>query len=67
MMKVLHYIPSIDESSGGVGAYMQLIARDLGNLCELHVITHKGNNERVLLFITYHINGSLGIIAKSYF
>ena len=47
-MKVLHYIPSIDESSGVVGAYMQLIARDLGNLCELHVITHKGNNERVL-------------------
>lgn len=47
-MKILHYIPSIDESSGGVGAYMQLLARDLGKLCELHVVTHKGNNERVL-------------------
>lgn len=41
IMKILHYIPSIDESSGGVGAYMQLLARDLGKLCELHVITHK--------------------------
>ena len=37
-MKILHYIPSIDESSGGVGAYMQLLARDLGKLCELHFI-----------------------------
>lgn len=47
-MKILHYIPSIDESSGGVGAYMQLLSRDLGSLCELHVLTHKGTNERVL-------------------
>lgn len=41
MMKILHYIPSIDKSSGGVGAYMQLLARDLGRLCELHIITHE--------------------------
>lgn len=39
-MNILHYIPSIDESSGGVGAYMQLLSRDLGKLCELHVVTH---------------------------
>lgn len=45
-MKILHYIPSIDETSGGVGAYMQLLARDLGKLCELHVVTHK--SERML-------------------
>ena len=38
-MKILHYIPSIDEASGGVGAYMQLLTRDLGALCELHVVT----------------------------
>ena len=44
-MKVLHYIPSIDKSSGGVGAYMQLLARDLGKLCELHVLTHHGDDE----------------------
>jgi glycosyltransferase involved in cell wall biosynthesis len=39
-MKILHYIPSIDRSSGGIGAYMQLLTRDLGRLCELHVVTH---------------------------
>ena len=44
-MKILHYIPSIDENSGGVGAYMQLLARDLGKLCELHVLTHKSRDE----------------------
>ena len=41
MMRILHYIPSIDESSGGVGAYMQLLSRDLGARCELHVVTHR--------------------------
>ena len=47
-MKILHYIPSIDESSGGVGAYMQLLERDLGTLCELHVVTHRSGCERPL-------------------
>lgn len=47
-MIILHYIPSIEETSGGVGAYMQLLTRDLGKLCDLHVITHKGDNEREL-------------------
>lgn len=47
-MKILHYIPSIDEKSGGVGAYIQLLARDLGKLCDLHVLTHKSDNERNL-------------------
>ena len=28
-MTILHYITSIDEASGGVGAYMQLLTRDL--------------------------------------
>ena len=46
-MKILHYIPSIDESSGGVGAYMQLLSRDLGKQCELHVVTHR--SERMLI------------------
>lgn len=54
MMKVIHYIPSIDETSGGVGAYMQLLTRDLGKLCDLHVVTHKGDNERVLENCTVH-------------
>lgn len=38
-MKIVHYIPSIDRTSGGVGAYMQLLSKDLGRLCELYVVT----------------------------
>ena len=53
-MRILQYIPSISEASGGVGAYMQLIARDLGKLCELHVVTHKSEEERVLDNCTVH-------------
>ena len=53
-MKVLHYIPSIDEKSGGVGAYMQLLARDLGKLCELHIITHHSDDELKLENCTIH-------------
>lgn len=45
-MRIVHYIPSVDESSGGVGAYMQLLAKELGRLCELHIITHPSDNER---------------------
>lgn len=44
-MKVLHYIPSIDRSSGGVGSYMQLLSKELGELVELHVITHQSEND----------------------
>lgn len=40
-MKILHYIPSIDCTSGGVGTYMQLLTVELGKLVELHVITHR--------------------------
>ncbi|WP_099147601.1 glycosyltransferase [Bacteroides sp. KFT8] len=53
-MKVLHYIPSIDENSGGVGAYMALLARDLGKLCDLHVLTHLSENELKLDNCTIH-------------
>lgn len=38
-MKVVHYIPSIDRTSGGVGAYMQLLAKELGKLCDLYIVT----------------------------
>lgn len=43
-MKVLHFIPSIDRTSGGVGAYMQLLAKELGKLCELYIATSASNN-----------------------
>ena len=44
-MKVIHYVPSIDRSSGGVGSYMQLLSKELGKLVELHIITHQSKNE----------------------
>lgn len=44
-MKILHYIPSVDRSSGGVGSYMQLLAKELGQLVELHVVSHLSDNE----------------------
>ena len=70
-MKILHYIPSIDEKSGGVGAYMQLLTRDLGKLCELHVVTHKSDKMRELEncnlhFIPDNVN-PLSSVGKSEF
>ena len=44
-MKVLHYIPSIDQTSGGVGSYLKLLASSLGKLVELHVVSHHSPNE----------------------
>jgi glycosyltransferase involved in cell wall biosynthesis len=39
-MTILHYIPSIDHSSGGTATYMQLLAKALGRLVDLHIVTH---------------------------
>ena len=44
-MVVLHYIPSIDQSSGGVGAYLKLLAHSLGKISELHIVSHHSENE----------------------
>lgn len=43
-MKVLHYIPSIDRTSGGVGGYMHLLSKELGKRVELHVATQQSEN-----------------------
>lgn len=40
-MRIVHYIPSIDRTSGGVGSYMKLIAGELGKLVDLHIVTHR--------------------------
>ncbi|MCD8182166.1 MAG: glycosyltransferase [Bacteroides sp.] len=47
-MKVLHYIPSIDRTSGGVGSYLQLLAHDLGRLVDLHIVSHHSEHELVI-------------------
>ncbi len=47
-MTILHYIPSIDRTAGGISAYMQQLARPLGRLVELHVASHASDNELTL-------------------
>lgn len=53
-MVVLHYIPSIDQTSGGVGAYLKLLALALGKLVDLQIVTHHSENELVLENCTIH-------------
>lgn len=66
MMRVLHYIPSIDRSSGGVGSYMQLLAKPLGELVELHVVTHKSENMLDITNATVHyIDGGMRRVFKA--
>lgn len=40
-MRIVHFITSIDRTSGGTASYIQLLAKELGKLVELHVVTHK--------------------------
>lgn len=44
-MKIIHFVPSIDRTSGGVGSYMQLLAKELGKLCELYIVTAKTEHQ----------------------
>lgn len=44
-MKIVHYIPSIDRESGGIGSYMQLLSGALGQIVELHIVTHHTDYE----------------------
>lgn len=43
-MKIIHFIPSIDRTAGGTTSYMQLLAKELGKLCELHIVTAPSDN-----------------------
>lgn len=43
-MKIIHFIPSIDRTAGGTTAYIQLLAKELGKLCELYIITNLSEN-----------------------
>ena len=43
-MRIIHYIPSIDRTAGGTSTYMQLLAKELGKIAELHILTHESDN-----------------------
>ena len=43
-MRVVHYVPFIDRTKGGVSAFIDILSRDLGDACDLYVITHMSDN-----------------------
>lgn len=43
-MKIIHYIPSIDRMAGGTSTYMQVLAKPLGTMAEVHIMTHVSEN-----------------------
>lgn len=59
-MKILHYIPSIGKSGGGVSAYLQLLSLDLGKIVELHIVCHPNKDEHKLENCSIHyIEGNI--------
>ena len=65
-MTILHYIPTIDRNSGGLGSYIQLISKELGKLVNLHIITHESENPLDIENATIHfINGKLTHLLKT--
>lgn len=53
-MKIIHYIPSIDRTAGGTSTYMQVLAKGLGELAEVHIITHTSENPLAMENCTVH-------------
>lgn len=45
MMKVLHYIPSMARNLGGVATYLSILSGELGQRCELVVVTSAQKND----------------------
>lgn len=43
-MKIIHYIPSIDRMAGGISTYMRVLAKPLGTMAEVHIMTHASEN-----------------------
>lgn len=59
-MKVIHFVAAIDRSQGGVSIYMQLLAKELGKLVDLHVVTRGSPNPVKIENATVHyIDSSL--------
>ena len=48
-MIIVHYLPFISKSLGGVPAYINLISRDLGKLCELHGSKNKCRKKGIII------------------
>lgn len=53
-MIIVHYIPDIDQRSGGTATYMQLMAKALGTKAQLHILTHRTSNPLAIDHCTLH-------------
>lgn len=53
-MVIIHYIPSIDRSWGGTSTYMQVLAKELGKLADVHIITRQSENPLPMEHCTVH-------------
>jgi len=53
-MKIIHFITSIDKSSGGTTAYMQLLSTELKQLVDLLVVTGNSPNPIELKDVNIH-------------
>lgn len=63
---ILHYIPSIDRSSGGVGSYLQVLAHDLCKYVDLHIVSHRSADELDFGNVSIHyIDGRLCHLHKA--
>ena len=55
MMRIIHYIPSIDRTAGGTTTYMQVLAKELGRIAEVHVLTHWSEHLVEMEHCTVHV------------
>ena len=53
-MTILHYIPSLDRTSGGTAAYMRLLAAELGKRADLHIATHSSDYPVIVVNAAVH-------------
>lgn len=66
-MKVLHYIPSLAASAGGVASYLSVLCEELGKLVELHVATSYESKREVKICnaIVHRISSDLTCYSSS--
>lgn len=53
-MIIVHYIPDIDQRSGGTATYIQLMAKSLGQIAQVHIVTHRTPHPVVVDHCTLH-------------
>lgn len=57
-MRIVHYIPNIDYTSGGTTTYIKTLAEEMGKLCDVHIVTHKSKHPVVIKNCRIHFISS---------